>query len=122
MGVQRSLPPSSSGGPISVLFVLSAGTNNHTRDQEWGIGYGGGGHHSPKEYLLAKHELAPPAPPCEDIPDLAKHNALGNCSRRDSEEASWKPNAHSNRVLKGYGVLLILWSNGTVQVGWRAAS
>jgi len=92
---------------------------NPNRDMEWGLGYDGGfPPHIPPNMVIPKDKLAPSVPPCTDVPDLAMQNPLGNCSRKDTRMDAWKPTAHRIRVLKGYGVPLILWENGTATPGW----
>ena len=46
-------------------------------------------------------------PPCGDVPDLSVHDPLPFCKKLTGDEASYKPNGHRPKVLRGYGVPLL---------------
>jgi hypothetical protein len=46
-------------------------------------------------------------PACNNVTNLATHNPLGNCRRRDDNAMSWKAGAHRVFVERGFGMPLI---------------
>ena len=53
-------------------------------------------------------------PDCGNVPNLAVHNPLGKCKRRDGDSMAWQQGAHRVFVERGFGMPMIFNSSKSV--------
>jgi hypothetical protein len=60
------------------------------------------------EWHAGRGEISRARPECKNVTNLAIHNPLGKCRRRDDNSMSWQPGAHRVFVERGFGMPMIL--------------